>query len=342
VTFFDVPVGNGFHWERKEERTYPEKIRFELDNDGKLAVVNALTVEAYLLGVVPSEMSGKFPIEALKAQAVAARSELLSKLGTVHQSDPFDVCASVHCQVYSGLNKRTHRSDRAVKATAGCVLYHHGEICEAVYSAVCGGHGESAERLWGGQATPYLQGRYDGPSRFNRATALDSEMNIQSWIDDHPRVYCNTLHKHCPEAMEYTQKYFRWEVRYTQEELQSILRKKTGKEPGFVLDILPVKRGVSGRITQLRIIGTLDTIEVRGELTIRKTLSDNTLWSSCFYVEKRGPDGLPPTGFLIKGAGWGHGVGMCQTGAATMALTGKKYYEILSHYYQGAQVRRIY
>ncbi len=341
ITLYEVAVGSGYHWERTEERVYPEEIRFELDNEGKLVVINVLPVETYLLGVVPSEMSGEFPVEALKAQAVAARSELLSKLGVVHQSDPFDVCADVHCQVYSGLNKRTHRSDYAVKSTTGCVLYYNGRVCETVYSAACGGHGESAEHLWG-STIPYLEGRYDGPYKYYQFGALDSEIDVKRWIDARPKVYCNSLHKHCPRAMEYTQKYFRWEVQYTQEEMQSIVRLKTGQEPGFVLDILPVKRGVSGRITRLEIIGTLDTIEVKGELEIRKKLSENTLWSACFYIEKRGPNGLPPTGFLIKGAGWGHGVGMCQTGAATMALTGKKYAEILNHYYRGTQIRYIY
>jgi SpoIID/LytB domain protein len=342
VTLHEVAVGNGYHWERTEERVYPEVIRFELDNEGKLIVINELPVEEYLLGVVPSEMSGEFPVEALKAQAVAARSELLSKLGVVHQSDPFDVCSDVHCQVYSGLSKRTHKSDHAVKTTTGCVLYYNGRVCDAVYSAVCGGHGESAEQIWGSQTTPYLEGRYDGPYQYDQYGALDSEINIKQWIDARPKVYCNSIHKHCPPALEYTQKYFRWEVPYTQEEIQSIVRLKTGQEPGIILDILPMKRGVSGRITRLEIIGTLDTIEVNGELEIRKKLSENTLWSACFYIEKRGPNGLPPTGFLIKGAGWGHGVGMCQTGAAIMALCGKRYGEILSHYYHDTTIKCIY
>ncbi|MBN1548535.1 MAG: SpoIID/LytB domain-containing protein [Syntrophaceae bacterium] len=341
ITLHEVPVGNGFHWEKSEERVYPETVRFELDNGGKLTVVNVLPIETYLLGVVPSEMSAKLHVEALKAQAVAARSELLSKLGIVHASDPFDVCADVHCQVYSGLTRRTVKSDKAIKATTGLVLFYNGHICDAVYSAVCGGHGESAQHVWGNQA-PYLQGRYDCPARFNPAYGLTSETDVQQWIDDRPRVYCNTLHRHCPEGLAYTQKYFRWEVPYTQEELQSIVRRKTGRDLGWILDILPVQRGVSGRITKLAVIGSVDSVEVSGELEIRKMLSENTLWSSCFYVERRGPEGLPPTGFLIKGAGWGHGVGMCQTGAAMMALTGKKYHDILTHYYPGAQIRRIY
>jgi stage II sporulation protein D len=341
VTLYDIPVGNGFHWERKEERTYPEIIRFELDNEGKLVVVNVLSIETYLMGVVPSEMSSKLHVEALKAQAVAARSELLSKLGVVHSSDPFDVCATVHCQVYSGLTKRTGKTDRAVRATTGLVLYYNDRICDAVYSAVCGGHGESARHVWGSE-TPYLEGRYDGPVRFNPSNGLNSEPDVKRWIDHRPKVYCNTLHKHCPEALGYTQKYFRWEMPYTQEEIRLIIRRSTGKDLGWILDMLPIQRGVSGRITKLAIIGTADSVEISGELEIRKVLSENTLWSSCFYVEKRGPEGLPPTGFLIKGAGWGHGVGMCQTGAAMMALTGKKFYDILTHYYRDAQIKRIY
>ena len=342
VTVYDVPVGTGFHWETLETRSYPETICIQLDNEGKLALINTLSLEEYLRGVVPSEMPEGFPSEALKAQAIAARGEILSKWGRIHKDDPFDVCADVHCQVYSGMTKRASSTDRAVRRTRGLVMWKDEKIAEAVYSSVCGGHGEDNENAWGGQPKSYLQGRFDGSGNLQRYGSLTDEMNLKRWIDDDPPAYCNTTGNGLPPALDYTKKYFRWEVRYTQDELRRILRDKTGRDVGPIQDLVPLNRGSSGRIIRLKVVGTQGEFVLEPELNIRKALSSNTLWSSCFYVQKEGRWSQAPGLFILKGAGFGHGVGMCQTGAAMMALQGHRFDQILTHYYKGVRLRRLY
>lgn len=342
VTLYDVEVGAGFHFERNENRTYPEQISFELDSDGKLAVINVVPLETYLQGVVPAEMPNGFPEEALKAQAVAARSEALAKLGSVHLSDSYDLCANVHCQSYNGLSARHPSTDRAVRETEGLVLWKDNTICDAVYSAVCGGHGENNEKAWGGEPKMYLQGHFDGLQHLERYGSLFEEENVKNWIDTQPNVYCNTIPDLFPEALDYTKKYFRWEVRYTQQELIEILQQKIEWQGGHILDLIPLERGVSGRIIQLHILGTEGECVVERELTIRQVLALNTLWSSCFYVTKKNTESTIPDEFVINGAGFGHGVGMCQTGAAVMALLGNRFDRILKHYYQGVEIKQLY
>ncbi len=342
VTLLDVPVGTGFHFERTETRTYPEQISFQLDNDGKLAVINTISLETYLQGVVPAEMPHNFPLEALKAQAVAARSEALAKLGSVHLSDPFDLCASVHCQAYSGSSEYHQSTNRAVEETKGLVLWQDDTICDAVYSAVCGGHGENNDKAWGGEPKTYLQGQFDGSQQLERYGSLSNEENINAWIDDSPNAYCNTIADLFPEALDYTKKYFRWEVQYAQEELIEILKNKIDWQGGEILDLIPLERGTSGRIIRLQILGTKEQRIIDRELAIRQALSLNALWSSCFYVTKNEIVNGIPNRFTITGAGFGHGVGMCQTGAAVMALHGNRYETILKHYYQDIQIKQLY
>ena len=342
VTLYNVPVGVGYHWEHREDRSYPATIGFQVDNSGNLAVINIIGLETYLKGVVPSEMQPSFPTEALKAQAVAARSEILSKIGISHRSDPFDVCADVHCQVYSGLSRRAPESDRAVRETTGQILWSEGEICSAVYSAVCGGHGEAADNVWGGESKPYLQGRYDGTAGIRVYGDLSGEGQVRRWIDADPPAYCNTTRGNLPESLDYTKKYFRWQVSVSQAELRGIIRSKTGRDVGTVQDLVPLARGESGRILKLRIIGSRSDFILSRELEIRKALSENALWSSCFYVERKGRENGAPQTFTFHGAGWGHGAGMCQTGAAMMALKGIRYDRILKHYFGNAVLRRLY
>jgi len=342
VTLYDLPVGKGYHWEHLESRSYPETICLQVGIDGKLTVINILPLEKYLQGVVPSEMPAGFPKEALKAQAVAARSEALAKLDMTHLQDPFDICADVHCQVYSGLSKRSPLTDRAVKETTGLVLWKEDEICNAVYSAVCGGHSEDSEKVWGGETKSYLRGQYDGPKHLRRYGSLKNENNIRKWINDAPPAFCNTTHGKILPDMEYTRKYFRWEISYTQAELKNILILKTGQDIGDILDLSPMERGVSGRITRLKIRGVKGDFTIEGELKIRKALSSTSMWSSCFYVIKQERRNGPPEQFILRGAGWGHGVGMCQTGAAALAIKGTKFDKILKHYYHGVQIRRLY
>jgi SpoIID/LytB domain protein len=342
VAVFDVPVGTGYHWEQKEDRTYPETMIFLLDVNGKLAAVNAVPVETYLEGVVPSEMHPNFPEEALKAQAVAARSKALANLGLVHSADPFDFCSDVHCQVYGGLSKTAASANRAVKKTAGLVLWEGGKIIDAVYGGVCGGHTEDVDKAWRTAPKRHLQGIADGPRQLKRYEPLDDESNVRSWIQDSPPSYCNTLTGSLPDALNYTKKYFRWEVTLPQDELRSQIERRLGRNLGAVRDLIPISRGVSGRITKLKIVGTNGEQIVEGELNVRKCLSSTTLWSSCFIVERKDGGSAPPESFTLRGAGWGHGIGMCQTGAAIMALKGYGFDRILKHYYKNVRIKKLY
>jgi stage II sporulation protein D len=342
VALLDIPVGAGFHWEQKENRTYPETVSFQLDADGKLAAVNTVPVEIYLEGVVPSEMHPNFPEEALKAQAVAARSKTLANLGLIHPADPFDFCADVHCQVYSGLTRASASASRAIKKTAGLVLWENGKIGDALYGSVCGGHTEDVDKAWLTTPKNYLQGVIDGPKSLRRYGPLDDESNARRWILDSPPAFCNTLIEDVPEALNYTKNYFRWEVTLSQDELRGQIEKRVGRSLGSIRELIPISRGVSGRIIKLKIVGTDGDQVVEGELNIRKLLSPTTLWSSCFVVEKMSGISSAPVSFTLRGAGWGHGIGMCQTGAAGMALKGKKFNYILKHYYRKGQIKRLY
>lgn len=341
VQIKDIPVGTGFHWEKLEDRAYPPVVEFMLDTQGKLAAVNVVPLEMYVEGVLPYEMPSGFPESALKAQAVCIRSKVLALMGLVHSEDPFDFCAEVHCQVYGGLDRRNFLVSRAVRKTQGEVLFKEGRILDAVYSAVCGGHTENVEEIWNTSPKVHLKGRVDGPFSLNRYEPLDQEENVRKWILESPHAYCNTQNGQWPNAFAYTQKYFRWEVRLSQESLKTQLEKSTGKSLGSILEMIPLKRTKSGRITKLKIVGTERDTVLEGELTIRKALSPNTLWSSCFIVIPEQANGIPQV-FVLKGAGWGHGVGMCQTGAGVLAFCGKSYKKILKFYYPNAEIKKLY
>lgn len=340
----NVPVGSGFHWEGTESRAYRGRLEIFIDRTAKLTVVNVLPMEEYVRGVVPSEMAQTFPLEALKAQAVAARNEIFSKVGTRHLEDGFDLCAEVHCQVYAGINREHATTTEAVTATKGLVMKAGGVIIDANYSGVCGGHTENNEYVWSGQPQAYLRGIFDGNGRPDLlGNSLQNENTLLRWLTTKPNVYCNTTQGQIPSALEYTKKYFRWENNYSRQELQDLIRKRTGEDFGELKDLVPLERGLSGRLLRLRVVGTKKTFEISRELAIRQALAERTLWSACIAFDKSGRDrnGLF-TKFKILGAGWGHGVGMCQTGAAMMALRGQNYMQILRHYYAGVALDKKY
>lgn len=340
----NVPIGSGFHWEGTEARAYRGRLEVFIDRFSKLTIVNILPLEEYVRGVVPSEMAHSFPAEALKAQAVAARNEIFAKVGTRHLEDGFDLCADVHCQVYSGINREQAATTQAVTATAGLVMKANGVIIEANYAGVCGGHTENNENVWSGQPQPYLRGIFDGNSKPDLlGNSLQDENTLLRWVTTKPNVYCNTFQGEIPSALEYTKKYFRWELSYTRQELQNFIRKRTGEDFGELKDLVPLQRGPSGRLIRLRVVGDKKTFEITRELAIRQALAEKTLWSACITFEKSGRDrnGLFAK-FKILGAGWGHGVGMCQTGAAVMALRGQNFMQILQHYYAGVKLDKKY
>jgi len=348
----DVTIGIGFHWERKERQLFRGALRL-LKREAGLTAINDVSLEEYVTSVISSEMSASSPLELLKAHAVISRSWLRSpkanpsRLGR-GQSDgldsheihrwygrathpDFDVCADDHCQRYQGITKAfSTAAAEAVGATAGEFLRYDGIICDARFSKSCGGVTERYATAWEDQDLPYLESVYDGPAQY---CALSPETRIQS----NPPAYCNTddaelLSRVLPAFDQETHDFYRWRVAYTPEELADLIRSKLAVDLGPIRDVQALARGPSGRIYRLQINGQRDYVIVGKELEIRRALSRTHLYSSAFVV------GQESGRFVLRGAGWGHGVGLCQIGAAVMANAGKSYSEILQHYYRGTTV----
>lgn len=321
----------------KETRKYFGKLYVTVDNAGKLAVVNAVPEDKLLAGLVPAEMSASSPPEALKAQAVAARNELLAKIGTRHLTDPYRLCATQHCQVYAGAGREDARATAAVQATRGELLVRDdgGGLVDAVYSASCGGHGEHNEHVWGGAPDGSLRGRLDGDAawqaRMARFKLLDAlgEAALREWLAIKP----SPDGAWCARPKE-AQVNFRWQ--------KPIDVAAVGERAGVgrLRDVSVVERGVSGRATRLTLVGDGGTKELRGELEIRRALGN--LKSAMFVLDAvRDASGLL-TSLVATGGGHGHGVGMCQVGAVGMAQAGRSYVEILRQYYGAAHLRKLY
>jgi stage II sporulation protein D len=343
-TIHNVQVGEGYHWSRKETRAYNGELEFRIDKNGKLMAINVVPLEDYIKGVVPGEMSATFPLEALKAQAIAARTFFLYNFGRTHIDDPFDACADVHCQVFVGSKNKNEKVEKAVRETRGVAVLNEGELCTTPFSAVCGGHTEHSENVWIGGPQSHLRGVFDilGAESIGSKFDLSLEENARTWIESLPTVFCNVQKNGDPEYAAYAKKFFRWQVVSSRKELEKNIESYTGKKIGSLVDIESVSRGVSGRLVELRIVGTKDSFTIGKELRIRKALSSETLYSACFVVQKKGGSNGLADEFVIKGAGWGHGVGMCQIGAALMAEKGGDARTILEHYFSGTNVKRLY
>lgn len=358
----DVTIGVNFHWERKETQTFLGSMRLLADN-GKIWAINELPVETYLESVISSEMSATSNLFLLMAHAVISRSWLLRNMRHgISNSTPitsfsdisrlikwydhtdhtlFDVCADDHCQRYQGITMETSPNAKvAVQKTRGQVLAYDGEICDARFSKCCGGAMEEFQYCWEDSPKPYLKGIGDSPSE--KIPDLAIEENARKWILSEPESFCNTKDKRILSQVlnnydQETTDFYRWQVEYTQSELSALVKRKTGIDFGDVTDLIPMKRGTSGRIYELKIVGTKRTMTIGKELEIRRALSETHLYSSAFVVEKRTIDQISPI-FHLTGAGWGHGVGLCQIGAAVMGDKGYSYEEILKHYYPGATI----
>ena len=374
-TLEDVTIGVDFHWERKEAQTFLGKLRFVVDGD-KLWAINELPVERYLASVISSEMSATSSLELLKAHAVISRSWLLVQMrrrkaiemgiqtasapvkvsdeeGVVwYDSDAhtlFDVCADDHCQRYQGITKATSpHVEEAIKATRGQLLMNGKEICDARFSKCCGGVSEEYEYCWDNTHKPYLLSVVDNAPLGTAPTIdLTDEKTAQEWILSSPEAFCNTkdtaiLGQVLNNYDQETQDFYRWTVDFTQSELAELIRRKSGLDFGEIIDLQPLERGKSGRITRLKIVGTKLTRIIGKELEIRRTLSESHLYSSAFVVERSEVVNGVPQHFRLIGAGWGHGVGLCQIGAAVMGEKGYRYDEILHHYYQTAAIEAQY
>ena len=364
----DVTIGIGFHWQREENQRFHGALRIIMD-EGRLTAVNVIRAETYLVSVISSEMKATAPMELLKAHAVISRSWLLACL---HPSGPtsspssteklrwyerdahtrFDICADDHCQRYQGITRAsTENAQKAVADTWGEVLTWENQLCDTRFSKCCGGAMEEFQYCWANLRLPYLHRGRDWRTPTGPATDLPDltrEAEAERWIRSTPPSFCDTKDKSILSQVlnnydQETTDFYRWRVEYTQEELNRLIRQRTGIDFGHIIDLIPIARGTSGRLWQLKIEGTRQSRIIGKELEIRRTLSPTHLYSSAFVVEKQDftPDGLPGR-FLLIGAGWGHGVGLCQIGAAVMAGQGYGYWEILHHYYPGAKLQDVY
>ena len=372
-TLEDVTIGVNFHWERKEAQTFLGKLRF-IVQDNNICAINELPVETYLTSVISSEMRATSSLELLKAHAVISRSWLLAQMEqrkaennnvekqpSFFKTDKeivrwydcedhkrFDVCADDHCQRYQGITKAANKHVvEAIQQTAGEILTSHGEICDARYSKCCGGAVEEFQYCWENIKKPYLQALPDTLPDTTPLPDLTDEAVARQWILSSPDAFCNTtdqkvLSQVLNDFDQETTDFYRWSQTYSQAEVKQLLEEKLEVLFGDIIDLIPLERGKSGRIYRLKIVGKKRTLIIGKELEIRRALSKSHLYSSAFIVEKADiKDGVPQK-FIIKGAGWGHGVGLCQIGAAMMGKQGYRYEEILLHYYKGAEITKAY
>lgn len=371
-TLHNVTIGISYHWERQEEQTFIGTLKL-ISNGENVIAVNVLPVEDYLVSVISSEMSATSSLEFLKSHAIISRSWLLAQIEnrdkkTVHKSlqqniqddkdclirwydredhTLFDVCADDHCQRYQGITKASNPSvAKAVKETEGMVLMYGDEICDARFSKCCGGISETFDTCWEDKDYPYLQPVIDNFEN-KEIPDLSIEENAEKWIRTSPDAFCNTNDEKVLKQIlnnydQETTDFYRWKVEYSQKEISELIHRKTGIDFGEIKDLIPMQRGKSGRISRLKIIGTLRTMIIGKELEIRRALSENHLFSSAFVVDKTYVTDSVPSEFTITGAGWGHGVGLCQIGAAMMGEKGYSYNKILLHYYRNAEIRKLY
>ena len=319
----NVRIGIGFHWDRLEDQEFEGRLEIRNNPDGTQTAINTLDLEDYLTSVISSEMSADSPMELLKAHAVISRSWAIRAIQKPNH-EGFDVCADDHCQRYEGLRRRNERAVQAVRETAGQVLVnsqctmHNSqcikeEICDCRYYKCCGGRTEVWRTCWEDIDVPYIQSvecPYCG------------------------RVSAQTLRLVLNNYDQETKDFHDWKVTYTAEELSEIIRTKSGIDFGEIIDLIPLKRGASGRIYELKIVGTKRTEIIGKELKIRLWLSRTCLYSSWFEVKKS----QIANQFTLIGSGWGHGAGLCQIGAAQMAAEGFTYEQILAHYYVGTRI----
>lgn len=362
-TLHNVIIGVNFHWERSQKQMFEGELHFLIEGN-KVRAVNSLPVEDYLKSVIASEMSATASMEFLKAHTVISRSWLYAQLLRCNASTKsvlehcsneeiirwyarenhttFDLCADDHCQRYQGIpSVGNDRAKEAVEATANIVLASEGKVCDARFSKCCGGMTERFSACWEDEDFSYLDAFRDNDGK-QGFVDLTNETAAREWIEGSPEAFCNTadatvlaqvLNGYDCE----TNDFYRWQQVYTQQELSQLVAQRSGIDFGIIHDLQPVERAASGRLVRLRIVGDKRTVVVGKELEIRRWLSSSHLYSSAFVVDKA-VDENGNVKFILKGAGWGHGVGLCQIGAAMMGERGFDYKQILEHYYPGTQL----
>ncbi|WP_029902028.1 SpoIID/LytB domain-containing protein [Prevotella sp. 10(H)] len=364
----DVVIGINFHWERKEEQRFQGDLKLIVAN-GMITAINLIGIEDYLTSVISSEMSATASAALLKSHAVISRSWLLAQIeknkhiiekkenytAFTETEDEiirwydredhtdFDVCADDHCQRYQGITRVSANVNvvrKAIEETRGLVLKYAGEICDTRFSKCCGGVVEEFQNCWEDIKHPYLSKLRDTENE-NDILDLTKEDKAARWIESRPAAFCNTQDKKILRQVlnnydQETTDFYRWQVVYTQEELSALIYKRSGIDFGTIEELIPVERGASGRLIKLKIVGSKKTMTIGKELEIRRILSESHLYSSAFTIKKH--DGS----FILRGAGWGHGVGLCQIGAAVMGEKGYTFDRILLHYYRGASLEKLY
>lgn len=362
----DVVIGVGFHWQRKEDQVFEGELCFIVE-DGEVRAINRLFVEDYLVSVISSEMSATSSLEFLKAHTIISRSWLYAQLDrcvSVAESclgyenedevvrwyaredhSNFDFCADDHCQRYQGVTRALNPNVAlAVEATRDVVLKYDGKVCDARFSKCCGGVTERFSACWEDVDFDYLRAFRDCADGL-LLPQLTTEEGARAWIESVPDSFCSTDDKAVLSQIlngydRETNDFYRWKVVYSQSELSALVAERSGIDFGTIEDLLPVERGASGRITKLKIVGSEATRSVGKELEIRRWLSRSHLYSSAFVVDKE-MDASGDVRFVLKGAGWGHGVGLCQIGAAMMGEKGYTCEQILSFYYPGAMLEKV-
>ncbi len=370
----DVTIGVQFHWQRKEDQRFVGGLKLVKTGD-MIAAINVVSIEDYLMSVISSEMSADCSMQLLKAHAITSRSWLLAQLEKSRSLNTgkkkyesqfesqterirwydredhelFDVCADDHCQRYQGVTKAyTASVQQAVEGTRGEVVMYDGRVCDARFSKSCGGVTETFENVWEPVRFPYLDSVHDMPAgQLNSPFDFSKEKNAENWIHSSPPAFCNTSDKKVLSQvlLKYDQEttdFFRWGVEYAQEEIAGLIHRKSGIDFGGIVDLIPIERGKSARLIKLKIIGTKKTLIVGKELEIRRLLSTSHLYSSAFIVKKLDVVNGLPGRFTIHGAGWGHGVGLCQIGAAVMGEQGYSHEKIIAHYFPHTQIKTIY
>jgi SpoIID/LytB domain protein len=369
---FDVTIGINFHWQKQEDQVFRGGLKLIAQQEG-IAAINILPVEDYLISVISSEMNATSSLEMLKAHAVISRSWLLAQiekskdvmnLKKQYQSFTqtgeeriawydredhflFDVCADDHCQRYQGITRATTSLvEQAVGETSGEVLMYEYRLCDTRFSKCCGGVTELFKNAWEPANHPYLQRLYDNASDHPDAGAdLTLEDEARKWILSSPPAFCNTSDRKVLQQVlndydQTTRDFYRWKVSYIDRELGDLIHSRTGIDFGIIRDLIPMERGTSGRLVRMKIVGSKRTMILGKELEIRRALSSTHLYSSAFVVEKV-MEGTTCR-FILHGAGWGHGVGLCQIGAAVMGSRGYSYQQILMHYFRGAVLEKRY
>ena len=364
----DIKIGIDFHWQQNQEQTFRGDIAFLACRNNSFNLINIISLEDYLASVISSEMSAEAPLEFLKAQAVVARSWLVAMLEkkksssvltekkTVRENEFitwqdvndhqfFDVCADDHCQRYQGITRILSANvAAAIEDTRGLFLVSDQEICDARYYKCCGGQTDIFSTAWEDVFVEYLCSITDDAET---KPPILSEKDADAWLRSKPPAYCNTsdkkiLQRILPSFDRETLDFYRWQVIYKRRDLEEIIRKKSGIDVGRLENLVVVARGPSGRIYKLRIEGSKKTVIIGKELEIRRWLSPSHLLSSAFVVSTEREANGTISRFILDGGGWGHGIGLCQIGAAVMATKGFKAKDILAHYFTGAQIKKLY